>query len=488
MNRSAGLTARIAALPAPVIYATSVLTERAVSFITIPLMAAFLTPAEFGQLDLAVTMLEFWGIVMALGLADTIVRFSGTTADPGERRERTAELVGTALPIALAIGFVAQLALPQSAELWKLQMPEAAIRLALVAAMLSGFIEMPMAWMRLQDRSLAFAGVSLARMLIQLLLMYLTLSSGFGASGWLAASSLLSITVSVLLTGHLVRETGIRFSHAMLRRIVAYALPLVGAGLAAYALANLSRLFLAQSVSTAEIAHFTVAARLASAAPLLLYPFMLWWGPHRLAALGQDGGLVRSAEMWGIGFSIMVISAAAVALLAPIFVELALPVSYRPSIRYIAPLAMAMALGQIAWLSSVGCYARSHGLFVLGIEWTAAIVTLSAYYIVVPAWGVAGAVLVMLFGQGLRFILLLAAGEASAPIPYPLAGALVSAAAAIGFVLLAPGHVDWWLRIGWTAVSVACIGATLVLTGVLDGALWWRFLAALGGRRPRRSP
>ncbi|MFM2422107.1 MAG: hypothetical protein RL291_637, partial [Pseudomonadota bacterium] len=77
MAEIASTSSRWMRMPPVAFYAVSVVLDKGFSLLTIPLVAAYLAPSEFGRLEVALSLIEFVGLIMALGLADTLVRFAG---------------------------------------------------------------------------------------------------------------------------------------------------------------------------------------------------------------------------------------------------------------------------------------------------------------------------------------------------------------------------------------------------------------------------
>lgn len=463
--------AALSHLPAPVIYGIALVFDKALSFFSIPYTAHYLSPNDYGSLDIALSLMELCAIVLALAVSDSLIRFAGTATDPEQRKKSAAELVGTILPITIGLGFLAQLAVPTLMQMWSITLSEQSIRASLLAATLSGFLEMPLTWIRMQDRPLTYFAYSAARSCLNILLLIVTLRLGGGADGWLTVSSLTSVTLSIIVTTYMLRETGICFSFSMLHKMWIYALPIMTATLASYALSTLSRPILAQTISPAEIAQFTIAARLATITSLLLTPFTFWWGPKRLAVMSEVGGLQRSADIWGIGLAVSLLASILVAQLASLFVAVALPTSYAGSVRYIAPMVAVFAIGHVTWLAYAGVYARSDGMHVLAIEFFSAAFTMIGYILLVSRWGIPGAIVAMLIGQSSRLLMAALSAHSYVPIPYPWPGALLAITVAIAMTAMMPQPDQHLARALWAALSVVTVTAILLRTGVLKVSL-----------------
>ena len=71
-------------------YVASVALTKGVALITLPLLTSHLTPAEFGRLDLVVSVIEVAGLILCFCAADLLFRFAGSTDIAESRRNAAA--------------------------------------------------------------------------------------------------------------------------------------------------------------------------------------------------------------------------------------------------------------------------------------------------------------------------------------------------------------------------------------------------------------
>lgn len=449
-------------LSPPLAYVASVAVDKGFSIVSIPLLAAYLVPADYGRLDVAISLIESVGLVMSFGMAETLVRFAGMAGSETGRKRCIAELLASALLLTLTIGASLQLATPWLAETFKISISTTALRWGLFGATLTALIEMPLMWFRLRGRAGLFLAIVGIRSSIQVLAMWLVLRAGYGADGILIANGMTMLVLSCLLTAWQIAETGLAFSVVALRRIVNYGMPLVLAALAMFALGSCNRLFLSGQVADSEIAFLGLATKLALAAPLLFQPFNLWWGARRFTVLGQPGGLEESAWAWGLGYSMLVLSALGVCMAGPVFIELAFPPNYAEASHYLPFVVLICVLNELNTLCNTGTYARDNGLGVLAANSCGAVVAVAGYAIVTPSFGVPGVIGATIAGHLVRLAVFLRTGHALAPIRYPFAAAaavLVLAAAAVAF---APPASQFAARAVWSVLAVAWTGAAII--------------------------
>ncbi|MDD7909216.1 lipopolysaccharide biosynthesis protein [Pseudovibrio exalbescens] len=401
-------------------YVASIVLTKGLAVITIPVLTRYMAAEDVGYLDVAASLLEFIGLVFAMGLADTLFRFSGTQRTEAERNREAAVITGSALVLALFFGVLVQLFMPLVIGAWDLPINEWALRLSILGATLGGLIELPLAWLRLGNKPKLFLIFTASRGVLQALTMVVLLMNGYGIDAILIANGSIDVVLAMSLLALQVSRTGIGFSRQGFERTVKFGLPLVGGALAMFALGSCDRWFLVTAISPETLAHYSIAVKLSLAAPLLLQPFGLWWYAKRIAVLEESNGLAHSADVVLLGYWVLVVGALGTALAAPIFIAWLLPASYLPAIAYVPWLVLCFSLNELCSLLNVGTYRAQHGFYVLGVNAVGGAAAVLGYWLLAPSHGVAGAIFATLVGHGLRLLLFLGLFHRKAPIPYRL--------------------------------------------------------------------
>lgn len=442
-------------------YVASIALTKGLAVITIPVLTAYMAPEDVGYLDVAASLLEFIGLIFAMGLADTLFRFSGVQRTQAERNREAAVITGSALALALAFGILVQLFIPVVISAWDLPIQEWALRLSILGATLGGLIELPLAWLRLGNKPKLFLLFTASRGVLQALAMVVLLMNGYGINAILVANGALDVVLALSLLTLQISRTGIAFSRQGFQRTIHFGLPLVGGALAMFALGSCDRWFLVTAIAPETLAHYSIAVKLALAAPLLLQPFGLWWYAKRIAVLEEPQGLSHSADVVLLGFWVLVVGALGTALLAPIFIAWLLPASYLPAIAYVPWLVLGFALNELCSLLNVGSYRAQHGLHVLAVNAAGGSAAVLGYWLLAPGYGVAGAILATLIGHGLRLLLFLGLYHRCAPIPYRLPQMALFAGLAVLAVVAQP------LSAGllWQLVYAAAAGLAMLAAG-----------------------
>jgi O-antigen/teichoic acid export membrane protein len=452
-------------LRATFFYAAAMAWTKGLSMVTIPVLTSMLTPAQFGRLELLSSAAEIGGLIAGAGLVDTLFRFASVPGAAGRRAG--AEVAGLSLCIAiLGIAAVAFLS-PMIAAAMPLATPGSDIVLLGIAVAMESAIGVPLGWLRMHQRAGAFAALSMARAALQAALVVALVVSGHGVAGVLWAGCVTTLIIASVLTVRQKRETGIVFAPRASLRLLAYGLPLIGSGLAAFVLGTADRWLLAGTVSAASLGQYGLAAKIAMITALLAQPFEMWWYPQRLGLVSTPEGLARSSRVVSAGAAGLLCAGAATALASPWLITLLAPPSYSPAQMMVPFLVLALMLQLLSSMANAGCYARKTSNLTMGITAVAAAITLALYLLLIPRMGVYGAIAATVAGQAVRLAMFAVISQRTVPLQWPLIrlSAVAVAGVAAGAAPLVLGIDATGAGVGAGALLVTIVLALPVILG-----------------------
>ncbi|MBS0241999.1 MAG: methyltransferase domain-containing protein [Proteobacteria bacterium] len=462
-----GWLARLRKLPAPATYAVGLAFEKALSFVTVPLVAHFLAPGDYGRYDVALSLLDGVSLVVGCCLGETMVRFVSEAVGSDERDRRLSGFLFSALVTTLVSLVLVQLAAVEFAKFLGISDNTAVVRLSLACTTLTAPADVALVWLRLADRADLFLLFTTSRALCQTLATWLALVLGFGAEGILVAGSIVTIFFVAGVFFAICAKYGVRPSRFAFERQLFYGVPLVGAGLAMFALGNCNRWFLRPYVAAEEIGYLGMASRLMLLAPLLMQPFTLWWQAQRFIVLFGPDGPSRTRRLWSLGVSLTILTATAVAIAGPLAIGLLLPGSYARASVYLPFVLLAFGVNQLCLFSSVGTASRGTGHQLFAIDAAGALLALVTYAILVPSHGVFGAIGGLIAGHGLRLLAYLYFGARESGLVYPLPAAALSSVVACLCVAMAPAEAHTVARMTWAAMTILILAVILNRQGLL---------------------
>lgn len=388
-------------------YGFSIALMKGVSLLMLPILAYYLTAAEFGRLEVITSLAVIGSILVGMGLEATLFRFVGETEDDSKRKRIAAEIFSLAIIIgvmsAIAGWFLAGTIaryLPGEPSVYE-------IRLTLLILSLEGCIAIPLGWLRMHDRVTSFFLITTGRAIFQALLTAYMLWLGGGVAEILEASLLAAIITAVILIFLQIKDTRLDLNRTTIRQSLIYSIPLVASGIVAFGLNGLDRWILAEHTSLEDVAHFGVAAKFSLAVILLLQPFNMWWSPRRFIVLNQQDGPYKVAKFITIGIVLTLIISVLVGLASPLLITWLLPENYAISAHYVIGLVIAMACKEIADLVNIGCFAGRTTTSQLLINVVAVIIGIVGMLYWTPTHAVWGIIYGLIAAQATRLILFL---------------------------------------------------------------------------------
>jgi len=461
------LRARWAALPdglrATILYAGATGWTKGIGLLLLPLITAMLPAAEFGRLELLASAAEIAAVLAGAGLVDTLYRFASL---PGaEGKLGAARVTGLAIIVTL-IGLAGAFAAAPLGALLPLPALPIEVILLGISVALEAAIGVPLAWLRMQNRAAAYAFIVILRGTLHTVLLGLLLWQGFGIAGMLGAGAAASLLAAVVLLAGQARDTGIRMQPAAWRPLLAYGVPLIGSGLASFALGTADRWFLASNVAAAALGHYALASKLALAMAFLMQPFELWWYPRRLGVWAAEDGPARSAKLAGTGAAVTLLAAAVATLAGPVLILLATPVAYHPAAAMVPFVVISLVLQSFGSLFNIGCYLGRTGRIPFLVNSLAGAVAIAGYALLIPRFGVPGAIAATVLAQAVRLVVFAILSQRRARAEYPH-GAVALLALATAAAAAIPQFLAPWPAAAAALPAFLALGLVAIRLGLL---------------------
>lgn len=467
------------------LYGAGVVIARAVSFAMLPIYTRFLSPGDYGALQILQMVTDVTAILLSGGLASGVLRFTLKARTPEDRHAvvSTAFVLLTGLHAIGAVGLV--LAAPILARSVLSQAgADGALWIRVVAGsfVLEAVLAVPMLWLQATRRAGLHTTASLGRLVLQLALnVTLVVFFGFGVLGVLIGTLVANGVVGGALTVLVWRETGLRPRRDAARDLRRYGLPYQVGMLGSFFLTFGDRFFLEHYRGLAAVGIYGLAYQFAfllhGLGPL---PYFRAWSPRRLA-LSTEPREIRDASYNQslVELSLVLVSlAVAIALFVrPVLTILSAP-EFRPAAELVPILLVATIFQVYTDTVALGIEVSEKTRYASLAIWISVGVILVLYALLIPPLGGLGAALATVASMAVRFACTLAFSQRLWPVAWnfrPSARLLgiATAAVALDAAIAAEGFAA---RVAVASVLLAAyLGAAWAL--VLDPALRTRLLA-----------
>jgi O-antigen/teichoic acid export membrane protein len=245
------------------------------------------------------------------------------------------------------------------------------------------------------------------------------LASGFGVLGLLMAGAVASIVETLAMARVVLPDTGITLRGIDWWSLTIFTGPLLLSGIVGFALGSFDRWVLIEWVAPAQLGLYGVATRVGGFTAAVLQPFHMWWMPKRFIVLAEEGGARRSATTVAMGLVITMLGAAGVTLGGPLLIRLLTSPGFYSASQYVGWLAVIASVQEAGALLEVGCYLRRDGLAPLLFQVVSGATAIALYFLLIPPFGVAGAIAATLVAQVVRTLLCYFISEVYVHLPYP---------------------------------------------------------------------
>jgi len=228
------------------IYLAGNILQRCVSFVMLPIYTRFLTPSDYGTLELLSMVLDFVGIILGLRIGQAIFRYY---ADYENKKDKN-EIVSTALWLVAALNVLGILLIsitvnPLATMIFGNTGQVKNLLLFSLTLLMQGFIEIPLAYIRAQQRPGLFVGFSITKLILQLgLNIFFIVYMKLHVEGVIYSAIISSFLMGSMLGFYVLKDCGICFSIKKARQLISFSLPLMATGIIAFYITFGDRYFL----------------------------------------------------------------------------------------------------------------------------------------------------------------------------------------------------------------------------------------------------
>jgi O-antigen/teichoic acid export membrane protein len=308
-------------------------------------------------------------------------------------------------------------------------LPGGLIRLAVLGILLEPLSLVPLVLLQARVASLAYVMVVLGQFVVRVGLSILLVSVlGWGVSGALTATALTGALFGAVLSARELLRSVAWPTLGQVRALAAFAVPLLPGGLCYFTLHHGDRFFLARWCDLAEVGRYALGYKLALAVAVFsLAPLYMVWSARMYGVARQPEGPVVFGQVFTRTVAAYLFVGLGMCLFAGEAVSLLGGPRYAAAAWFVAPVVLACSCQCASSLMDAGLYVTRRTDLKLGVTVAAALVILTLYAVLIPAWGSKGAALATLGGFFFLALATYVVSQRVFPVVYPwprLAGLL----------------------------------------------------------------
>jgi len=377
------------------LYAFGNIASRVVAFLAIPFYARFLSPEQYGLIELVELSTQTVAVAFGLQAIGTALTrlFHDQTSAEAERDVVSTALIGTGvLSVCVTAASVAAAGAIGRAvfhtDAWT-----SLLQAAFVAMCFASMVEVVLVYERMRDNARFYLAYSLATLVLNLGLNILFIGAlGAGVWGFVCSKLVVSIGGAAFLLWRLRRDVGWHWRRVYVPEFVRFGAPLAVSGLSYFAVHFSDRFVLASAVSLAELGRYGLAYRFALMVNALVGDsFSKSWSVSLYRHTGDAGWREQFARVFAYFSLVLSTTGVAIAVFAPELLRIMVPAGFMPPPLILPILVLAYVLRDVADFFRGLLLINKRAVWVGKIALAAALLNLLFNILLIPAYGVYGA-------------------------------------------------------------------------------------------------
>lgn len=407
-------------------YSVAMLLSRAASFFLLPVYTRYLTPADYGVLEIIDFTMFMLAAVIGVSIAgDALFYFHARLEDAGARRRAVQTVLMAAIGISVSGFALIQVLAPQlSVWFFKTDAFAPALRIAAAAFLFNPPSDAFLCYLRAVERTTAFMTFSLLRLAGAITFnVILLVVFKMGLYAMLVSNLVVSVLVFSGLAVFSMRLMGgwAGVDRQILRKVVHYSLPIGVSSIAMLLVHYGDRFFLSRYCSLAEIGVYALAYKLGMALNYLNSPFQMFWRSQVYSIVDHEDGDRVFVRVFMYLEILFVSVAFALSLFAAPVVQLLSTEGFWGAAVFVPFLVSAYAFNALEYQMQSALLVAAKTRKIMISTLTGVAICVTAYVIGIPRFGVWGAVVAtcLAFATMFGITFFLAQRQRNLPFSYP---------------------------------------------------------------------
>lgn len=390
------------------IYGVGIVLSKAVGFLMIPVYMRFLSPHDYGILELLDLIIFFAGIFAAMGIYEAVFRFYAAYQSEQDKKEviATALLYSSGISLLFAVAMIFWA--PAIARGILGSATHASfVRIISLTLLFSNLAEVPLAYWRAQGRTVLFVSVGLGRTLLGVLLIACSLAVlKMGVKGPVYANLVTNVITGSTLFGIVSFHVPKKIVKDKLKEMLWYGIPLVPWSIASFVIIFSDRFFLRHFGNLAEVGVYALGYKLAAVVTVAVSaPFRLVWQWQQFELAKQQDARQMFAKIQMYLFLVSVLLGLAVAVMAKDVIRIISPPSYWAAARIVPLIVLCFVLDDIRNLVLSGIYIQRATHYLARIAAVISVTNLLLNYVLISRYLALGAAIATALSYAVNLLL-----------------------------------------------------------------------------------
>jgi O-antigen/teichoic acid export membrane protein len=377
-----------------------------VSLVMLPIYTRYLTPADYGTVELLTMVIDFAAILFGARTGQSVFRFFCTAENTAEKNSiiSSAMLLGV-LSNGIGAAAIAALAGPLAILVFQESHYSTYITLLAVNLFLLPLTEIPLVHIRAQQKPWLFFIFSCMKLAIQVALnIYFVVLQELHVDGVIYSAVLSSAAMAVLLTSYSLYSAGIRVRLAMCRELFSFGLPLKLAAVGSFYLTFGDRYILNMYSDLSQVGLYALGYKFGFIFTLIAWtPFQKMWDAEKYTIYSKPNAIHIYQKVFLYTSSILILFGLTISLFARDLLRIMSDPAFWDAYKVVPIIIIAYTIQAWTRYCNMGILLEKKTMQIAHAEIIAVIAITAAYFALIPPFGIHGAAWATVIGFAVRF-------------------------------------------------------------------------------------
>lgn len=388
------------------IYGLGVLLNRLAGFIMLPIYTRYLTPKDYGILELLSMSIDIGIMIMGMGLVKCVFRFHSKYDDKKDKNEVLSTVFILILILNLAGFFLIFIMSPLLAQtLFDSHDYTYHFRIMALTMVFQASVTIPLMYYQLIEKPKLFVLISFIKLLMQLgLNIYFIVFLEMKVLGVLYSTLISGIIVSLYLIPNLIKNVGFRYSKEKSLSMIRFGLPLVLSGFASFYLQFSDRFFIKYYSNLSEVGLYSLGYKFGFLLIVLAYtPFSKAWDVQRYNIYKRENAREIYQKVFVLISSVLITVGFFLSIWGRDFIRIMASPEFGSAYKVIPIIVLAFIIRAWASYLNLGIFVAEKTVDIAIGTYIAAITVTIFCYLLIPSYGAIGAAYATLIAFIVRF-------------------------------------------------------------------------------------
>lgn len=388
------------------IYMLGDILRYSVSLVMLPIYTRYLTPEDYGVVELLQMLIDFAAILFGVKVAQSVFRFFSMAKTAAERNTIIASaLFLGALFDGIGAGLVASFSESLSMAIFSDVAYAEYIVLFAVTMFLIPLNEIPLIHIRALQKPWLFFAFSGLKLVIQVVLnIYFVVIMEMHVAGVVYSTLIASTVMAILLTGYSVYMAGFHVKFETCKTLFMFSLPLKFAAIGTFYLAFGDRYILNMFTDLSQVGIYALGYKFGFIFTLIAWmPFEKMWDMEKYQIYRERDAIRHYQKVFLYISSFLVLSGLCISLFSKDLLRIMSDQAFWSAYEIVPVIIIAYLIQAWTMFCNLGILIEKQTLQVTYAEIIAVIVITIAYFTLIPLYGLHGAAWATVIGFSARF-------------------------------------------------------------------------------------